>query len=132
MTLLSRIAMLVGLLLCALSGSTSAQCPDYFVFEDSQYDGPAREAIDGAGDVDNDGRDDVIVGRPDYTTNARRMDSAWVCSSATGALLYPLSSGEGDLVAYGPAVDGVSDISILIDYLFIAGPTLGLPDCMSQ
>jgi hypothetical protein len=57
----------------------------------------------GAGDVDGDGFDDVIVGDP--TNNAAR-----VYSGQTGTLLYSLNGG-ATFVNYGRAVDGGKDVN---------------------
>ena len=43
-----------------IAGSTSAQCPDYIIFEDSRTEYMYPHAVDGLGDIDADGYDDII------------------------------------------------------------------------
>lgn len=57
------------------------------------------------GDVNRDGRDDVILGQPAVASNTGRVD---VLSGATGQVLYSYSGALGDRL--GRAVAGVGDV----------------------
>jgi len=60
MKYLYKTIVLAAFALCLLSATTSAQCPDYFIFEDgkTRYEHP--HAVDGLGDINADGHDDII------------------------------------------------------------------------
>jgi hypothetical protein len=62
-----------------------------------------------AGDVDKDGRSDVIVGAPGSDARGDKSGRAYVFSGATGATLFTFTGeAAGDLL--GTAVAGLSDI----------------------
>jgi uncharacterized delta-60 repeat protein len=66
-------------------------------------------AVSGAGDVDNDGHADVIVGAPDGTINGYHNGSARIYSGATGKVLVTLpgmTSGDG----FGHSVSAIGDV----------------------
>ena len=72
-------------------------------------------AVSGAGDVNDDGYDDVIVGAGlhgpnyDYTGGESR---AYVFNGQTGAILYALDSpGEGIMGSFGSLVSGAGDVN---------------------
>jgi hypothetical protein len=52
--------------------------------------------------------------------------------SCSGVIGCPTEADVNQSGSLAPTCDEVtiSDISILIDYLFITGPSLGLPDCL--
>lgn len=77
--------------------------------------GGAREvygiAVDGAGDVDNDGTPDYIVGAHGDNVNGDNSGSARVYSGKTHALLY-LVTGDSAADFFGQTVAGVGDLDL--------------------
>ena len=66
-------------------------------------------SVSGAGDVNGDGYDDLIVGAPDDDPNGSNSGSARVLSGADGSALYIC---EGDaLDAFGLSVSGAGDVN---------------------
>src|SRR5262249_5095937 len=71
-------------------------------------------SVDGAGDVNGDGYDDVIVGAYRYDGGQDNEGRAFVYyGSPTGPSLTPDWSAESDLVGawYGPSVSGAGDVN---------------------
>ncbi len=65
----------------------------------------------GAGDVNNDGYDDLIVGDPDEGPFGKSYGSATVLSGKDGAVLHKFM-GTIDDGEFGHTVDGVGDINL--------------------
>lgn len=66
-------------------------------------------SVDGAGDVDGDGRDDLIVGAAGADTAGTDAGAARVYSGATGALLFTFQ-GPFARARFGSAVAGLDDV----------------------
>lgn len=67
-------------------------------------------SVRGAGDVDGDGRPDVIVGAPSMDIDARRdAGSAFVFSGVTGALICKID-GSAENAEFGWSVSGAGDL----------------------
>ena len=78
-------------------GSTIAQCPESISFDSlktSFYGGVAY-----AGDVNNDGYDDFLVGSTDAVGN---KGAVYIHSGRTGLILYALENGD---YSYGTGLD---------------------------
>ncbi len=76
------------------------------------YFGRFGHSVDGAGDVNADGYDDLIVGAPDSDTPVGTSDagSVYVFSGLDGSLLYRFDGSErGD--AFGHSVGGAGDVN---------------------
>jgi hypothetical protein len=68
-------------------------------------------SVSGAGDVNNDGYDDVIVGAYAEDGGAANAGRVYVFSGRTGGLLYPLESPSPEaLGAFGISVSGAGDV----------------------
>jgi hypothetical protein len=70
-------------------------------------------SVSGAGDVDDDGYDDVVIGAPleGPTTTPPNRGRAYVFSGNGGDLLYTLVSPDGELFGYfGFSVSGAGDV----------------------
>ena len=71
-------------------------------------------AVAGAGDVNGDGRPDLVVGAPRAQEEAESTPGegrAWVFSGADGSVLHALRAPQpGDNAAFGNAVAGVGDV----------------------
>ena len=80
-------------------------------------------AVAGGGDVDGDGRDDLIVGIPgfDVPTSGGQLTDAgriYVFSGATGRVLYQLDGSQpGDRLGAAVAVDGDADGDGFADFV---------------
>ncbi|MBC8329655.1 MAG: FG-GAP repeat protein [Planctomycetes bacterium] len=76
----------------------------------ASFDGPSEEArfghaIAGLGDLDGDGRPDLLVGAPNA---GLAPGAAWVLSGSSGAAIYQFSDGMGN--AYGQRVAAAGDL----------------------
>ena len=67
-------------------------------------------SVSGAGDVNNDGYDDVIVGARKNDAGGHCAGRAYVYSGETGALLYTFT-GEADNDVFGSSVSGGGDVN---------------------
>lgn len=67
-------------------------------------------AVAGAGDVDMDGVDDVIVGEPFSDSNGYNSGSARVISGATGSVLHTFH-GDSSRDNFGLSVSGAGDVN---------------------
>ncbi len=74
------------------------------------YQAYRGNAVSGAGDVDRDGFDDVIVGEPFLSTGAPEPGFAHIYSGQTGALIRTLA-GDNAGDEFGGAVDGMGDLN---------------------
>ena len=87
------------------SGATGSRL---FTFDGDAPQNMLGRSVAGAGDVDGDGRADLIAGAIGTTTNGAASGSARVYSGVTGAALYTLSGGPGDEL--GGSVTGLGDL----------------------
>jgi hypothetical protein len=67
-------------------------------------------SVSGAGDVNNDGYADLIVGAPYNDAGGTNAGRAYVCSGQTGALLYTFT-GEATGDVFGTSVSGAGDVN---------------------
>ncbi len=105
--------LLSPLLLAILVGIASAQNPATLLHTLDGTASSARigEAVAGAGDVNADGHDDVIVGSPhESASGMNEAGKARVISGLDGSILHTFA-GAGATYRFGCAVDGVGDLN---------------------
>lgn len=66
-------------------------------------------SVSGAGDVDGDGFADLIIGAPDASHGVGIHGSAYICSGATGALIWQFD-GSSAGSSFGDSVSGAGDV----------------------
>ena len=103
-------AMLAFCFLALATSTSSAQEQVYLLgVEASNGDDFGRSVAD-AGDLDQDGTPDVVVGAPFDGANGTSSGSVFAYSGRTGDLLWTRAGGDsGDL--FGWAVDGLGDVN---------------------
>ena len=67
-------------------------------------------SVSGAGDVNGDGFDDLIVGAIDDAENGTKSGSAWVYSGVDGSVLYTFF-GDAEQDRFGISVSGAGDVN---------------------
>lgn len=98
-----RITLVVAVFSSALSLSTTAGAQVLHQFQGGADDWMGY-AVSGIGDIDNDGRDDFVVGLPGYSN----VGQARVYSGDSGALLATWFNG--NYYEFGIAVDSAGDV----------------------
>ncbi len=73
-------------------------------------DGAFGSSVSGAGDVNNDGYDDFIIGTPGDNTVAYNAGAAFVYSGYDGAVLHALY-GQSDFDWFGNSVSAAGDVN---------------------
>jgi hypothetical protein len=91
------------------SGSNGSVLRHFTGDSDSDWDSFGC-SVDGAGDINNDGYADVIVGAEGDSQLAGRAGSAYVYSGKDGSFLFPPLHGESALDSFGHAVSGAGDV----------------------
>jgi predicted lipoprotein with Yx(FWY)xxD motif len=90
-----------------LSGATGAIL---YTFDGDSANDLFGSSVSGAGDVNNDGFDDLIVGAYQDDNNGTNSGSARVFSGATGAILYTFN-GDSANDLFGSSVSGAGDVN---------------------
>ena len=98
-----RVAVVLAIVSSGLTLSTAAAAQEIHQFTGAPGDWMGY-AVSGIGDVDHDGRDDVVVGLPGYSN----IGQAKVYSGDSGALLA--SWFHGTFFEFGVAVDSAGDV----------------------
>lgn len=97
------------LLAAGRSGPLAAQPVELFLFEGEGPGAQLGTAVAGAGDVNDDGFDDVLAGATDGNGSGDEPGEAWVFSGLDGSVLHRFV-GDGDGDAFGTAVAGAGDV----------------------
>jgi hypothetical protein len=118
-----RVLAVLGLLASAsAAGAQVIHVPFWPINGDSANDWFGT-SVSGAGDVNNDGFDDLIVGASEDDTNGSNSDSARAFSGATGAILYTFN-GDSAGDNFGISVSGAGDVNNDgFDDLIVGAPT---------
>ena len=90
-----------------LSGSDGSVL---YNFDGDNYEDQFGYSVSGAGDVNGDGIDDLIVGVRQATTDRFQTGIARVLSGSDGSILYTFD-GDGPIDAYGSSVSAVGDVN---------------------
>jgi len=90
-----------------ISGRTAAVL--YTFYGDHEYDN-FGQSVAGAGDVNSDGYDDIIVGAPGADTNGLGSGMARVFSGFDGSILLNILGGSPN-DGFGWSVDGAGDVN---------------------
>lgn len=97
---------LFGLALVSSPGQGYSQCPTTTIYSGEMAGDNFGVSVKSAGDVDNDGADDIIVGAIGVNSGAGRV---YVFSGATGDTLH-IFDGEGPGDHFGVSVSGAGDV----------------------
>ena len=81
-----------------------------FTFDGDSADDSFGTSVSGAGDVNGDGFDDLIVGAPNDDNNGEDSGSARVFSGADGSILYNFL-GDSTNDGFGRSVSGAGDVN---------------------
>jgi hypothetical protein len=87
-----------------------AQCPLKWTFTGAADYDRFGTSVAWAGDVNNDGIDDIIVGAPGNSAGGTSAGRAYVYSGAAGALLYTFT-GAAAQDFFGQSVSGAGDVN---------------------
>jgi hypothetical protein len=101
--------MIGAALLLGLAGTADAQCLEWFVF-DSVTASTTEQAVDGIGDVNGDGYDDIAIGASEAAISSSK-GAVYVHSGKTGELLYRVTSRELSTYRLGLQVSRYADIN---------------------
>ena len=107
------LAVVVTALLGGISSAAVAQTITHvplYTFNGDSANDSFGVSVSGAGDVNGDGFDDVIVGAPFDDNNEETSGSARVFSGRTGDTLYTLN-GDTAGARFGTSVSGVGDVN---------------------
>jgi len=113
-----RADLIVGAWANSAGGSTAgrayvysaAQGAPLYTFTGLSSGDTLGDSVNGAGDVDNDGHDDVIVGAPTRDIGASNTGQVTVFSGADGSVIWTVN-GENENDRLGVSVAGVGDIN---------------------
>ena len=95
---------------CAGATDAGAQCAALHTFTGEAEEDNFGGSVSGAGDVDDDGYADLIVGAWGSDAGGVRAGRAYVYSGQTGALLYTFT-GEAADDAFGHSVSDAGDVN---------------------
>ena len=81
-----------------------------YTFNGDSYGEQFGATVDGLGDVNGDGRADLIVGVSNESNNGSGIGSARVFSGLDGSILYTFD-GDSDFDRFGTSVSGAGDVN---------------------
>ena len=119
------ILLAVGIAISLSAQSANAECPPAYVFTGEAAADQFGWSLSGAGDVNNDGFDDLIVGAPFNDAGGGEAGRAYVYSGQSGTRLYTFT-GEGPFDRFGISVSGAGDVNNDgYDDLIVGAPFVG-------
>jgi len=104
------ILLAVGIAISVSTQSANAECPPAYIFTGEAAEDRLGWSVSGAGDVNNDGFDDLIVGASYNDAAGSEGGRAYVYSGQSGALLYTFT-GEAVYDHFGGSVSGAGDVN---------------------
>lgn len=103
--------MFLVLLICFAGGLPSfSQISPVYTFDGDAAGDESGYSVSSAGDVNNDGYDDIIVGLPFNDNAGTDAGRVYVYSGKTGAILYIFTGGSADAL-FGHSVSGAGDVN---------------------
>lgn len=109
MRIISNLCTILALV-CLSAQNSSGQCPITYIYDGEAAENWFGQSLASAGDVNNDGFDDLIIGAMYHTSNIFREGRVYVFSGMTGDTLYVFSGDMAEII-FGRSVASAGDVN---------------------